>query len=394
MSIPTFKKVATSLPPWTSVLLRANHGVGKSKIVRQIGATIRHQLFQRKIIASETAFPIIDRRLSQVTEGDMVGLPSIEGECTRFNPPDWYKRACNEPVLLFLDELNRATTEVMQAAFQIVLDRELNGWCLHPETRVFSAINTAAVYTVNEMDPALLDRFFTVDLNPEPKDFIDWARNTDPEQGGNLHYFIPDFIEHTLKADGTSWLYPPKAVEPGSVCPSPRSWEKVERALVYAGIIDQPENDLFYHMCVGFVGVEAAIQFRDYCKSADNRISGKELINNYSDAHVNKKVKRLGQSRQNDVVDAVVNYVLKELNVLTAEQGSNLNLIMKDLPDELRLSLWCKISAPGITKVDLVKSVHKHCATTVLDVFGVKYGATGVNMLPTVPGIFKGHVTK
>jgi hypothetical protein len=32
-----------------------------------------------------------------MTEGDLVGLPIIEGECTKFNPPDWFHQACNEP---------------------------------------------------------------------------------------------------------------------------------------------------------------------------------------------------------------------------------------------------------------------------------------------------------
>src|SRR5437867_2646181 len=88
-----------------------------------------------------------------------VTFPSTDWNVTRFNPPEWYMQACERPMVLFLDELNRATNEVMQAAFQIVLDRQLNGWKLHPLTRVYAAINMGANYTVNEMDPALLDRF-------------------------------------------------------------------------------------------------------------------------------------------------------------------------------------------------------------------------------------------
>ena len=135
MSIQTFIKVASKLPIETSILLRGSHGIGKSQVVRQMAA-----LF---------SLPVIDRRLSQMSEGDMIGLPSTDGEVTRFNPPDWYKQACAKPMCLFLDELNRATPEVMQAAFQIVLDRELNGWKLHPQTRVYAAVNSSAAYTVN-----------------------------------------------------------------------------------------------------------------------------------------------------------------------------------------------------------------------------------------------------
>ena len=160
MSIHTTIAVVPRLPANSSVLIRGDHGIGKSQIVRQIA---------RLVAAAEQIenFEVIDRRLSQMTEGDMVGLPSTDGEVTRFNPPEWYKRACLKPCALFLDEFNRGTNEVMQAGFQIVLDRELNGNKLHPQTRVFAAINTGAAYTVNEMDPALLDRFWTIDLKPD-----------------------------------------------------------------------------------------------------------------------------------------------------------------------------------------------------------------------------------
>ena len=108
MSIATFTTVVPVLPASTSILLRGPHGIGKSQVVR---------LAARLISAKENLpdFPVIDRRLSQMSEGDMIGLPSTDGEVTRFNPPDWYKRACDKPQVLFLDELNRATHEVRQA---------------------------------------------------------------------------------------------------------------------------------------------------------------------------------------------------------------------------------------------------------------------------------------
>lgn len=413
MSIKTFKQVGEKLPPWTSILLRANHGVGKSKVVRQVAALIRKHLlaqvkegatfrnrdgqvvdltkYREAIKNAKEFFPVIDRRLSQMSEGDMVGLPVIDesNDSTKFNPPDWYKRACEIPCVLFLDEINRATPEVMQAAFQIVLDRELNGWKLHPLTRVFAAVNTGAAYTVNEMDPALLDRFYTVDLEPTLEEFCAWARDTDPEQGGNLHWTIPDFIQTTKRHDGTNWLYAPKHVEPGAVTPSPRSWEMVNSSLVYAGIIDEPANELFYHIVRGYVGNEAAIAYRDFAKNADSRVTGEELVNNYHEPRVKAKVKRLGQGRQNDIVEKVASYVIQEVSKLSDKQGANLKELMTDLPEELRISLWSKLTSQGIDKIDLAKSVHKHCAELVLEVFGVPMGEAGIGVIPNIPGIFK-----
>ena len=395
MSIKTFKAVAVRMPPWVSILLRANHGVGKSRVVRQVVALLRKQNIEAKIVDMskyrdmKDFFGVTDRRLSQMTEGDMVGLPSTDGETTRFNPPDWYKQACVEPRALFLDELNRATPEVMQAAFQIVLDRELNGWKLHPQSRVYSAINNSAIYTVNEMDPALLDRFFVVDLNPDLKEFCVWARDTDQEQGGNLHENVPGFIESTTKHDGTNWLYPPKNAESGGVHPSPRSWEMLNNALVYAKLMDHPEDPLFYPMCIGFVGVEATIAFQAYCKSVDNRISGEEIVNKYHEPRIKAKVNRLQQGGLNDVVDKVADYVIKGVDKLTEKQGENIKELMVFLPEELRISLWSKLTSQGIDKIELAKSIHKHCAEVVLGVFGVPMGEAGIGVIPNIPGIFK-----
>ena len=63
-------KTFVSLAPAVSaarlpVLLRGRHGIGKSQVVYQM--------------AAEMGLPVIERRASQMTEGDLVGLPSIDG---------------------------------------------------------------------------------------------------------------------------------------------------------------------------------------------------------------------------------------------------------------------------------------------------------------------------
>lgn len=351
MSIKTFMTVAAKLPR-DSVLLRGPHGIGKSQVVRQVAQNIQK-------LEGHASFPVVDRRLSQMTEGDMVGLPSTDGEVTRFNPPDWFKRACTEPVCLFLDELNRGTNEVQQAAFQIVLDRELNGWQLHPQTRVYAAVNTGASYTVNEMDPALLDRFWTIDLTPTVEDWTTWAKGD-----GGVHEFIIDFI-----ASNEKWLDAPKDVEPGKVSPSRRSWERLSRALATAGIADQPNDALFYPMCLGYVGTEATIAYHSFAKTIDNQVTGEEVLQDY--AKVKKKVAKLGQEKQNVLIEKVADYITKTLKSIDEQQGENLRAFMKDLPGELRVSAWSKMTSSGTENLNLSKQIHKYCVETILEVFGV-----------------------
>jgi len=360
MTIKTFVAIAPRLPQTTSVLLRGPHGIGKSQVVRQVAAVIAEQNGIKN-------FEVVDRRLSQMSEGDMIGLPSTDGEVTRFNPPEWYKRACEKPVCLFLDELNRATPEVMQAAFQIVLDRELNGWKLHPQTRVFSAINHTAAYTVNEMDPALLDRFWTIDLTPSPEDWFTWARSA-----GGVHSTVVDFL-----AANEKWLDTPRDVEPGKVSPSRRSWERLSNALVAASIADTPDDPMFYPLCLGYVGTEATIAYHSFAKTIDNQVSGEDVMERYP--QVKAKIARLGQEKQNIVIEKMAEYVTKKCKTLSDVQGANLKAFMEDLPGELRVSAWSKLTAGGVENLELAKSVHKWCVSSILDVFGVAKDATAAD---------------
>lgn len=373
MSVRSFIRTAQKLPASTSVLLRGNHGIGKSQIARQVAKLLQEA---EKL----PSFPVIDRRLSQVTEGDIIGLPSTDGNVTRFNPPDWYRKACDEPCFLFLDELNRATPEVMQAAFQIVLDRELNGWALHPQTRVMSAVNSAAAYNVNEMDPALLDRFWVVDLHPDTQDWLDWAKD-----GDRIHYSVIEFITNHDK-----WLDPAKSTEPGKVQPSRRSWERLSGALVSAGVADTPQDELFYSMCVGYVGLEASIAYTDFAKTIDNRFSGEEIVNKYK--KVRKKVTaRNSVDVYNGAIEKVTDYILKNVKTLTDVQGKNLSDFATDLPAEQKMSLWKKLIEPGIDKKDLVESVHKHLCDHILGIFGMAKGEAGLGVVPKIPSFMENN---
>ena len=52
------------------VLVRGRHGIGKSTVVYQL--------------AKERGLPVVERRASQMTEGDLLGLPKVEGIITGF----------------------------------------------------------------------------------------------------------------------------------------------------------------------------------------------------------------------------------------------------------------------------------------------------------------------
>ena len=207
MDIKTFVSLAPRLPAEIAVLMRGPTGVGKSHLA--------------KAVAKHLSLPFIDVRGSTMDESKVTGIPDFEVSkelgVSTFVLPSWFVRACREPVVLMLDELNRSMPQVMQAFFQVVLDRELgndangNPMKLHPDTRVLAAVNWGSEYDVNDMDPALLRRFWVVDLEPTTKDWLVWA-----EKSG-IDPVTIDFIRQNpvhLRVDVGS-------VEPGTVAPTP-----------------------------------------------------------------------------------------------------------------------------------------------------------------------------
>ena len=363
-SIKTFVEVAKMLPARTSVMLRANHGMGKSQVVMQTAEDLG---FGEKWDSETGKGNFIEKRLSQMTEGDTIGCPDKDAEflgvkVTKFRPVDWIIAACKEPKTIFLDELNRATLEVMQSAFQLVLDRELNGHKLHPETRIYCAVNTEAQYTVNEIDPALLDRFWVCDLEPTLEDWIEWARGR-----GKIIDVIIDF---QLQESG-KFLDPPKNIETGKKSTSRRSWEALSIALKGAHLDENPHSEVFYHVCVGYVGVEAAIAFKKFAEKKDNRISGKEILEATDFEKVKKKIDKLGQEQWNICIDRVMSYVSKlETETLTDVQLENFALFMECLPDELRASMWAKtMQGVAAKRPKLARQVMKRCKTLVTKIF-------------------------
>ena len=358
MDIKSFIYCAENLHSDISVLIRGDHGIGKSQVIAQL-ASQKYKL------------PLIDKRLSQLSEGDMIGLPELKDGVTRFAHPDWYVQACERPVVLFFDELNRALPEVMQAAFQIVLDRELNGKKLHKDTRVFAAINDSAAYQVNEMDPALLDRFWTTDLEPTVKDWLDWAKLPVAKGGGSIHPYLIEFITTNESA-----LTPSSKANPGEVQPSRRSMHRGDVCCQSMGFYEaelagagNPVAQQMFQLWSGFIGTNVANQLVDFIKNMDRQVSAEDILNNWK--KVATKVEAMGQEKWNICIEKVVTYIRK--TVLTDKQSANVGEFSACLPGELVVHFWTELAKePNAQTQANIKIVHPHLMPLILPVFGKK----------------------
>ncbi len=302
------------------VLLRGRHGIGKSTVVYQYADSI--------------GMPIVERRASQMTEGDLVGLPSIENSSTQFNPPDWFKQACDEPVVLFLDEVDRATLEVRQGIFELTDSRKLNGHILHPDTLVFAAVNGGEhgeQYQVGEMDPAELDRWTVFDIEPTTEDWLTWAT-------GKVHGMVWDFINHNR-----NHLEHLDDYEPNKVYPSRRSWERLSECLSESGVLDAEETSVLYTLTSAFVGFEAAVAFNDFVANYEKQVSVEDIL-------VHGKIERtkdFGINEHTALIDKFDSAASFE-EELEQDKIDNLARYFLNLPSEVAMKLWTVLGSGEI----------------------------------------------
>jgi len=318
------------------VLIRGRHGVGKSEVVY--------------MIANDLGLPIVERRASQMTEGDLLGLPdtadtAINGrKCTTWNAPDWLVTACEQPVVLFLDEVDRATMEVRQGLFELTDSRKINGWHLHPDTIIIAAVNGGdhgAQYQVGEMDPAELDRWTVFDVDPTDEDWLKWAN-------GKVSSIVWDFINQNR-----AHLEHKSDFEPNKVYPSRRSWKRFNDAAGPAGVFDEAGDlDLLFNLATAFLGFEAAVSLKDFVVNYAWQVTIEDLlvsgeIDKTSEWGINdhsamiEKFEAAGTFREN----------------LESAQIQNLAEYFVTLPSEVAMKLWTVLG--DFDNVENVVQLHK-----------------------------------
>ena len=248
-------------PASQNIMLVGKHGIGKSRILEDY--------FSNKGAKVVTLF------LGQMSDpGDLIGLPEKNEKTgkTDFMLPYWFPLD-NEPVVLFLDELNRARPEVLQTIMDLTLNRKLAGKSLPQGSRIISAVNKGNEYQLTNLDPALVSRFNIYEFQPSVGDWIDWAQKSgiDPR----IISFIKDNPEY-LDSDEDEGL-----AENLERSPDRRSWERTSQIIKE---FDQL-SDLQKPLVSGILGSKAAaLFFRHTCQN--DLPSAKDLLTSDFSEHL------------------------------------------------------------------------------------------------------------
>jgi len=301
--------VETKLP----VMMRARHGVGKSSLVYQF--------------AKGTNLKVVERRASQMQEGDLLGLPKIEKDCTTWLPPKWFLQACKEPVLLFMDEIDRACTEVRQGFFELTDSRKLAGWHLHEDTLIFAACNSGesgSEYQVADLDPAELDRWTVFDLDPDVEDWLTWAKD-------NVIPAITDFIRQS-----PSHLEHTSAFEPNKVYPSRRSWHRFSDCLKKSELLDvDTDMATISNLATSFIGLEGSIAYIDFLRNYNKIVTPDDILKR-------GKFEMIKDFEINDHLGLIEKMETKKCftKKMTKKEIENLVKYFQIIPSELKVKVY------------------------------------------------------
>ena len=168
-------------------------------------------------------------------------------------PPTWYKNLCEkceaEPDkihIVFFDEITNSLPSIQGMAFNIVLDKEVNGiWKLPDNARIVAAGNEVKdSLAANEIAEPLFNRFAHVYIKTTVESWLQWASEH------NIHPAIYAYIAYK-KGETLRTKY--DGEKPNA---DPRKWEMASKMLYATG---RPE------MLRALVGEDITREFCQFC---------------------------------------------------------------------------------------------------------------------------------
>lgn len=231
-----------NVAPARPVFIWGPPGIGKSSIVQRF--------------AEELGLSCVSLLRSQLAPEDLIGVPQIIDDVSRFCPPRTIAR--KEAYCLFLDELNACSHEVQKAFYSLIHERRIGEYKLPDGSVVIGAGNRAHDSAiVKPMSSALINRMVHVSLRASSRDWLEWAYTND------IHPWIIEYIQ--TRPDHL-WAPPSKTEETFS---TPRSWHMLSDALKgYGDNLPASAIDL---LSFGCLSPHHAGQFKAFVKQAKSK---------------------------------------------------------------------------------------------------------------------------
>lgn len=372
--IETAKQICLMQDPNQAVLILGPHGVGKSQIVYQVGETLRHEIYKdpevcvaigtllknegkmADLIAEnggvwsyELGIPVIERRLSQVGEGELTGVPRISEnellrrETTKFTQMDFMSIVYEFPVILFFDELNRAFPSLRQATFQIADSKIFLGSRLHKDARVFVAANIGAMYQADDFDVAEFSRYAVIGTQYDSEAWLKWASN--PKN--KIHEAVVSYITK----EPTALYTDDKKFATNTKTTDPRAWSKVGTVMTKLeneGRLKAFVNSIsaFKMLVSSLIGPIEGSKFAEFCKENAFFYGVKDIFTNWPTTKREIEESSKGKDRKDKIIQELSHKILDSLinnSDYWFKEEEHYSENVKSFLEEVPPELFCQI---------------------------------------------------
>lgn len=271
-------------------LLWGSHGIGKTESVKQY--------------AQENNLGLVMLNLGTQEVGDLIGLPDFDTssgyKVTQNIMPSWWPTDKNSEGIIFLDEVNRARRDVLQAVFSLVLEKRLHQHYLPEGWSIVAAANPASEdYIVTDIDDkAFISRFCNIPIFADAEDWCEYA--SEKKVDGTIVSFLRENPNLFKTDNGFSY---------DVIRPSNRS----------AMLLDSlkklnPPHDMFKEFVFGILGSETGTMYLKHCDEYQTYIKGEDVLQRFSS--VKGKIEEIVKSGKR--LDMLVNTSEEVYNVLDA----------------------------------------------------------------------------
>jgi len=323
--------------------LIGHKGTGKSSLMVQFGKQFGYD-------------QVVDLRIGQISDvSELIGLPYNENGVMRYARPYWLPKTGK--VLIVLDEINRATKDVVQGVFQLVYDKKIGPHELNGDVHIIALSNppTDDYITLDFNDEAFQDRFVHIKFEPTLSEFKDYLVSSHGKGSSDMLEFLnfqPELVT-TRNADDISLDF---------VSASNRSTDyfiKLEKEKL-------PDN-IMKELSYGILGTPATIAYWNFKNDlAKIKVTANDVIVNYKEAKkkIDKAVKLSETGDRSDIHNNIVIGLLEFLEKrqkegeeahakddaaalangdgeLTMEEHKNIKAYMEDMPLEL-FTAFCR----------------------------------------------------
>ena len=241
-----------------AVFLHGKSSDGKSARVKQVDPTCEIIYLRNASPDSLNGKSVYNSKTKEMIDIKPTWLKNVEEKCAK--EPDKLH-------IIFFDEITNALPSIQGIAFNIILDKEVNGkWKLPDNARIVAAGNEMKdSLAANKLAEPLFNRFAHVYINTTTSAWIKWAREN------NIH---PAIISYILYRKGEPLRKEYNGKTPNA---DPRKWEMASKVLY------ETKNP---NMLRALVGKDITNEFITFCKSEVITLED-VLSGNYTDEKLN-----------------------------------------------------------------------------------------------------------